>query len=810
MQWFFAVTLFVSAGLLFLVQPMFAKMVLPLLGGTPAVWNWCMVFYQAALLAGYVYAHLGARWLGPRLQAAVHLVLMAAPWLVLPVGVAASWNPPADANPIPWLLLLLSVSVGLPFFVVSASAPMLQSWFANTGHRSAKDPYFLYAASNLGSMLGLLAYPFLVEPNLALVQQGWWWAAGYGLLMALTTGCAVFLWHSRGAASAQSAAQGAEQLAITETLEDVPTWRGRERWLALAFVPSSLLLGVTTHISTDLAAVPLLWIVPLALYLLSFVLVFSRLQVFPQRPILRWIVMVGTGFLVADEKTRHRIMVWLQPFLILPLSIVFFQSMSDWFWTAVAVHLVTFFVTAMVCHGELARTRPHASRLTEFYLWMSVGGVLGGLFNALVAPTLLPLIGNELWRFLASLGEGPAAKFFHSVISPNLFYTILEYPLVIAVACMLRPPGASIQASRAKRWLLFGVPSLIVLATGIFVLVLWRKQIPLYHEWAWTVAQHTLRLTPEIVILAMMALVAVVFMARPFWFGMGVAVVLVVGYWFAAPESEVLCMKRSFFGVMRVSVSARTKTHLLAHGSTTHGIQVWDPDPAKRNRPQSYYYPTGPLGQIFYETANAKRRHEIGVIGLGTGSVAGYGRPGQQITFFEIDPEVVGIATDPSLFTYVSDCRAGKPRIVLGDARLSLADEPEGFYDLLVLDAFSSDSIPIHLLTQEALDLYLSRLKDDGVLAVHVSNRYLELEPLVARLAASAGVVCRACSEGSWEITKEERDAGKYASDWVVVVRRPEHLGRLLESPDWEEIDIPPNTPCWTDDFSNIIAVLRK
>lgn len=780
MQLFFAVTLFVSASLLFVVQPMFAKMVLPLLGGTPAVWNTCMVFYQAVLLAGYLYAHLGTRWLGASKQAVVHLVLMALPWLVLPIAVAKDWAPPTDSNPVFSLLFLLSVSVGLPFLVVSASAPMLQSWFSRTGHPAAKDPYFLYAASNLGSMLALLGYPFVMEPGLRLAEQTWWWAASYGLLTALTAGCAVLVWRSPSQADcteAVDAAAGPSPEASLDAALDAgravapvaerpaPRARDRLRWVALAMVPSSLLLGVTTHISTDLASQPLLWIVPLALYLLTFVLVFARWQILP-----------------------HRWMVLVQPLFVLPLAAVFFQSMSEWFWALVGLHLAAFFVTTMVCHGELARTRPPATWLTEFYLWMSVGGVLGGLLNAIVAPLLFPWLGRQL-----------------SLVA---FFMILEYPLMIAAACMLRPRIFTPMDSPRARWAVFGIPSLVVVAAGVFLAVLLKNGIAIDHRWEWAVWGKELSLTPQGVVVGLLIVVCIIFMGRPFWFGATVGIVLLVSYWFTDPYENVIYATRSFFGVMRVNHLKHAKLHTLTHGSTTHGIQDWDEDKdlEHRNRPQSYYHPTGPLGDIFQDAPNADRRREIGVIGLGTGSVSAYGKSGQRYTFFEIDPEVVEIARNPKLFTYLAGCKA-ECRIVLGDARLSLAKEPDGAFDLLVVDAFSSDSIPIHLMTREAMSLYLRKIKKDGIVAVHVSNRYLSLEPLVARIVKEAGAVCRARRDS--DVEEEDRLDGKYASDWVAVARTDEDLGTLATDPNWEEIDIPEGTPCWTDDFSNILAALR-
>ena len=347
----FSLTMFVSATLLFLIQPMFTKMVLPLLGGTPSVWNTCMVFYQAALLAGYGYAHAIPKWLGVRRQAAFHLGLLLLIILTLPIGISQGWTPPATTNPIPWLLLVLLVSVGLPFFVVSTTAPLLQKWFSHTGHHAAGDPYFLYGASNLGSMLALVAYPALVEPYLRLHQQTWVWAGGYALLLGLIALCGGMLW--RAAASDR----GDASAAAGSMVADVPplTLSRRAWWVLLAFAPSSLLLGVTTYLSTDIASVPLLWVIPLAIYLLTFVLVFAR------RPLL-----------------PHRVMVLIEPFLVIPVVLLFFLGLQVGLWQIFILHLLAFFCIAMVCHGELMQARPPAAQLTEFYLWMSVGGVLGG------------------------------------------------------------------------------------------------------------------------------------------------------------------------------------------------------------------------------------------------------------------------------------------------------------------------------------------------------------------------------------------------------------------------------------------------
>ncbi len=811
MQLFFALTLFASATLLFLVQPMFAKMALPLLGGTPAVWNTCMVFYQAVLLLGYLYAHFSTKWLGSRRQAAVHLAILLLPWLVLPIGIAAHQLPTGSENPVPWLLFLLTVSVGLPFFVVSASAPMLQAWFADTGHPAGRDPYFLYAASNLGSMLALLGYPVLVEPNLALAAQSWVWAGGYGGLIALTAGCAVLLWRSRGAVvAAGDVAAVAVKAADAADRAAAPTAAQRLRWLALSFAPSSLLLGVTTFIQTDLAAVPLFWVVPLALYLLTFVLVFAR------RPLV-W----------------HTGVLWLQPFLVVATALIFHENMTEWMWAVLLLHLGMFFVTSLACHGELARSRPPARWLTEFYIWMSLGGVLGGLFSALVAPMVFP--------------------------------SVVEYPLVIVVACLLRPqakPGAHPIRSRwldlvipiwlwfvlkeATQWLVSADRGWItvswesiavLLATGLiaFSFRSWWVRAPilkwvllfsalLVFEYGWPV--RALGVIGEVgskgwlgdtevekYVLGFGGLVALACLYRPVRFGMAVGVVLLVGHlWYGqdtggqGAKERLLHRDRSFFGVLRVEEQLNDDrepyTHTLMHGSTTHGQQSVDPE--ERLEPWTYYHRAGPLGEVFEYLIDPERHRQLAVIGLGTGTTAAYAEKGQTLTYFEIDSAVKRIAENPKFFTYVTDARnrGAQIDIVLGDARLKLREQDDGRFDILAVDAFSSDAIPIHLLTKEAFQLYFQKLRPEGILMVHISNRYLELSPVVGNIAADLGLVARRFNDN------DERQFGEYSSEWVAVVRKPGHLGGLLAEMHWEEIDPDPLVGVWTDDFSNILSVL--
>lgn len=754
MQILYAFTLLLSALLLFVVQPMFGKMVLPLLGGSPAVWNTCMVFYQAMLLLGYVYSHLTVRWLGPRRQALLHLLLLLLPWLVLPVGIGADQLPPRDGQPTLWLLGLLMLSVGLPFLVVSASAPMLQAWFAATGHRRSDDPYFLYAASNIGSLVALLSYPLLFEPNIVLAEQSRVWAGGYAVLSGLIAVCAVAMWRSGGARSGgKTATDNQRATKAAHSSGARPTWSQRGHWLLLALVPSSLLLGVTTHLSTDIAAVPLLWVIPLALYLLTFVFTFA------QPPTL-----------------SHRWMLRLQPYLLVTLAVLFFSPVSGLFWLQLPLHLGTFFVTVMVCHGELAARRPAATYLTEFYLWMSLGGVLGGLLNAVVAPAML--------------------------------HGVFEYPAMLAAACLLRPWSVGGRAWR-DRLQSDALPA-AVFGVGCIVLGFVLRLAGLDNN--------VLAVT---LLLAIAATIGFGFQTRPIRMAGAVIGLFLLGALIGQHAGRTLHVERNFFGVVRVTKDPRSDVFSLMHGTTNHGLQI------RRagliDEPMAYYHRSGPLGQLFaaYEqtggeaktplrskragTVGAARPRHIGVIGLGVGSIACYGRPGQRITFFEIDPAVERVARDPRYFTFLRDS-AAEVEVVLGDARLRLVEVPDGQFDLLILDAFSSDAVPMHLVTREAMSLYRRKLAPDGVLALHLTNRYLDLDGVLANVAVDGGL--------TGLIQREHLDTmrprpGKFPSTWIVLARDAEQLAALASDPRWRPLPVKPGQGVWTDDFTNILSVLR-
>jgi len=757
----YTLTIFLSAALLFVVQPMFAKMVLPMLGGSPSVWNTALVFYQAVLLAGYAYAHASAKWLSSRVQVVLHLLLLLLPIIVLPIHLPKGWTPPTETSPVLWLLALMGVAVGLPFFVISASSPLLQRWFAGTGHPAGKDPYFLYGASNLGSMLALLGYPLIIEPSLKLMDQSWGWTVGYGLLIALMIGCGVMLWRS------QSAEAGSGVTESVET-ESLTLWR-RVRWLLLAFVPSSLMLSVTTFISTDIAAIPLLWVVPLALYLLTFVIVFAR-----------------------TPPLSHRWITRLTPVVMLVLITLLVSKLTDTTMSLILLHLAAFFMLTLFCHGEIARDRPAASHLTEFYLWMSLGGVLGGIFTALIAP----LIFNE----------------------------VVEYPLTLVLAGLLLPAAVStvVQSKRQQKaqrksgqadspalegWrnferryqrpLDFIFPVVIGLVCAGLVLALQNPD-------------RNLPTDPVLVALmfGLPALLCLFFVPRPVRFGLGMGAILLASNLYLAGRGDILLTERSFFGITRVILFSGRPFHMIVHGNIVHGIQ--STDAGRRTEPLSYYARTGPLGDLFNAlndepsaTAQAAP-HAVASVGLGGGTSACYHEPGQEWTFYEIDPNVERIARDDRYFTYLRDC-APEAKVVLGDARLSLTSAPSGHYDVILLDAYSSDAIPVHLITREALQLYLDKLTPHGVLAFHLTNTHLNLDPVVFNLALDAGLTYRIRDD--LRATPDDLNLGKMGSKWAVIARTPADLGALIDNPNWV---LPPEQPklaVWTDDFSSILSV---
>jgi hypothetical protein len=792
----FAAALFVSAFLLFWVQPLAGKMLLPLLGGTPAVWNTCMLFFQALLLAGYAYALALTRWLSGFAQAAAHQALLGVAALALPVALnaAAAGGVPEGGSPEWWLLKTLLVTVGPPFFVLSASAPLLQAWFSRTRAESASDPYYLYAASNAGSLFALLGFPLLLEPGLSLGRQNLLWAYAYGVLFLLFAACAVLT--QRHARKPSGAFEGKEEAYASS--EPLSVSR-RMRWVLLAFVPSSLVLGVTTHITTDLVAVPLLWVIPLALYLLSFVIVFARKRRLPRGFAAR--VVPATAVLVA---------------------MVYLSGASRPAWFLILFHFAFLFAAALVCHGQLADDRPAPAHLAEFYLWIAVGGVLGGLFNAVVAPLVFnTVIEYPLVILLASylrpayrksgggslfgLRFGAKRKGESAAVGNSLLAAVDEKPGEAAgVEPSVENADGKVEVERVEgedrvgeRW--NALDLLLPLAVGLLATAL----IVLARRFEMSdVERAALTLGVPLFLLNHF------FAPRPLRFALGLGAVMLAVLLFAQTGNRTLHASRNFYGTHRVETDDPDTIHWLNHGSTLHGKQYTDP--SKVCDPTSYYHREGPLGSVFQhlwakrEAASAGAPLSVAVVGLGTGTTAAYSRAGEAWTFYEIDPMIVRIARDPQFFTYLSACAGARQNIVLGDARLRLREAPDASYDLIVLDAFSSDSVPAHLMTREALALYSSKLAPGGVIAFHVSNRNLQLERVAGGVAADARLAARIFDDG------RQGSDSLDPSTWVAVARNVEDLGPLASDSNWPEFDPAVyRLEIWRDDFSDILSVFR-
>lgn len=724
----FVAAIFLSAGLLFAVQPMFTKMVLPRLGGAASVWSVAMIFFQTTLLAGYAYAHLLTRFAPGRMSVVVHVMVMIAACFALPLHIAAGWGRPPSEGEAFWLLLLFAVSIGLPFFALSANAPLVQAWFARVGHSASADPYFLYAASNVGSFLALISYPLAVEPLVRLGQQTWIWSLGFYVLILLVAGCGTLL--RRSANLPPGAATAVEKVAS-------PTWRDVASWAALAAVPSGLLLAVTAHISTDVAAVPLVWVLPLALYLLTFAIVFQTRPLVP-----------------------HRLVVDVQPIFVLGAVAILIID-PPWMITGlIVVHLVVFFVCALMCHGELARRRPAPQHLTAFYMWISAGGMIGGISAGLVAP--------------------------------HVFNEVVEYPLLLVFAVLCRP-GLLMPASRTGRHALVG--ALCVAALILIGVTTFEDQID---DRLFNVATGVLLgLTVQ-------------FWRAPLPFAVILALVLVVNHYFNEGTEDLVV--RNFFGVLKVQESPDGMFRVLWHDSTTHGAQrIRDQNyNPVTGRPEtlSEYFDGSAMAQVIdMVRARAGGPISIGVIGLGTGTLACRAQPADTLDFYEINPAMIRIARDPKLFNFLSECKPDT-RIVLGDARLTIADTPDGSYDVLFVDAFISHAIPVHLLTREAMAIYLSKLKAHGIVVMHLSNPHLELASVVAGIAEANGAITR-LNDGS-DVEADESEH-KYVATVAAVARSDEDFGPLAKSDAWPILQRDPGQRVWTDDYSNIVgALLRK
>jgi hypothetical protein len=725
----FIAAIFTSAFLLFAVQPMFTKMVLPLLGGSPAVWSVAMVFFQSLLLAGYAYAHFSTKYLTLRQSALVHLALFAVTALALPIGISASLGDPPATGQEFWLIGVFFASVGLPFFAVSANGPLLQAWFARSGHATAGDPYYLYGASNLGSFAALLLYPVLIEPLLSLKGQTGGWSLGFAVLGALIAVSALLA--ARGAQAA------GDRPAVVE-FSAPPTVRRMLPWIALSFVPSGLLVAVTAHISTDVAASPFLWVVPLALYLATFVVVFRDRPPVNIEAIERILPIIAAALLV---------------FLFLGAEIL---SVS------MLIHFGFMTLATLVCHAKLYSLRPAAAHLTTFYLCMSFGGVLGGLFCGLIAP--------------------------------NIFNSIAEYPILIVAVflCMSGVHGAT-----RDQWIRQAAP--------------WLIGLTLVHWIVGGQPQLLTGLAKNLFVGLLLAAVgvAVILYRQPLIAGAICAGLFpMMGSLSLNTRDEYVT--RSFFGVHKVQITNDGQYRNLAHGTTLHGsMKIKDlnggPLPYRPD-PLSYYHKTSPLPEavrsIQQRSLGAGR--SFGVVGLGAGSMVCHGRAQDSWTFYEIDPAVIKIAQDPAYFRFLSVC-APEARMVLGDARLTLARDST-LYDALLIDAFASDAIPIHLLTREAVAMYLSRTKSDGLLVLHISNRHLDLESVVAAIAADLKVNARVKLD---VVAKDEHLTSGKAGSHVVALSRSAEALAPLEAAGWRTI-VATRSATWTDDYSNVVGAMWR
>ena len=709
-------TIFLSALLLFLVQPLAGRMLLPEFGGSSLVWNTAMVFFQATLLLGYLYAHFSIRLFGLRRQSYVHasLHILALAWLPFALSVS-------DSDWAPWQQVAksLALGIGVPFFVLSSNAPTLQRWYAASDAPDRDNPYRLYAASNIGSLIALLGYPILVEPWLGISQQSVVWSGGFVLLIAGIAVSTRVIAHD------------------VVSVESDPTsstdWKTRLTWLGWAAVPSSLLLGCTTFLTSDVAALPLLWVLPLAAYLATFIFAFAARRVF-------------------KTETTHQIAFVLTLVVAVSLS----GGVVGDAWLAIPLHLVTLFAVALAFHQSLVDRRPAAKDLTEFYVWMSLGGVLGGAFNAFVAP--------------------------------EIFNRPFEYPLALAVAMVV--VGTKIPRLVATR------PTLV--AVGVLVILV---ELLLFGLGTFSNSG-----TMYAVALAICGAVPLVLW---FWQPMlgihSVAILFIVFSW-RPFDTNLLERIRSPYGIYRV---AQSQTELgpqntLFHGRIVHGAQMRTDE--LNHLPGTYYSLRSPIGQAFDVLAQTRDSRPIGLVGLGVGTLATYAQRGQVFDFFEIDPVVADLAKNPERFSFIQKS-AGVVNVKVGDGRKLLEGEENGRYRMLVLDAYASDSVPVHLLTREALQLYMDHTTPDGWLLFHCSNKYIDVRQIVVNAAAAQGWA--SITQEHWPRESHDVKMGVTGSDWVAVARTETDLAPLKSAQTSWNVGQANGASVWTDDYANILPYWR-
>ncbi|MDX1742733.1 MAG: transporter [Ruegeria sp.] len=710
----FCVTIFVSASLLFFVQPLFAKLVLPKIGGTPAVWTTAMLFFQLMLILGYLYAHILTRWLSLRWQIVTHLALWVLALSFLPLATQDDWRFDPSASIALQTLLVFAAGVGVPFAVVSANAPLLQAWYSRSGGPSANDPYFLYAASNVGSLLALLAFPLIADPFFGARDISLFWSVGFvafGLLMAV---------------SGTFALKGASKPVATQntpSASDRLSFRTVTGWVFIAFIPSSLMLATTTKLSIDLGAIPLIWVVPLATYILTFILAFAKWRRATLNG-LKMPVLIALAFaVVLASNTAHK------PPVVM------------------ALYIPILFLVALFAHRLLYELRPPAQHLTVFYLALSVGGACGGLFNSIIAPVVF----NREIEFAVTL-----------ILTGSLF-------LLQAGKFNLRHVALGI---------ILSIPLLFL--TGALKLSL----------------QFESQTLAIVAVTAIVAAVLLAFRGNPTRLA---TVLLIVLAPTLLSKQDSHFRDRSFFGTHDVFDLGEFRVY--KNGTTMHGLQKRTP-PGKRPVALSYYHPNGPMAEILTSDYGLNSNN-IAIVGLGTGALSCYGQPHQTWDFFEIDQTVDRIARDPELFTYLSEC-APTAETHLGDARIVLEHQAFDF-DIMVLDAYSSDAIPLHLITREAIEIYLSHLNYDGVLVFHISNQYYDLSPQLARSAAVLDLFAAVQSD---RVGKQEKKQGASDTDVVILSRDKSRIDAFVEDGDWQPLVADGRVP-WTDDKANLLSALK-
>jgi hypothetical protein len=730
----FTSSMLVSALLLFFVQPMFTKMVLPLLGGSSGVWNTAMVFFQTVLLGGYLYAHLLTKYFRFKTQIMIHGLVMATSILFLPIAVPQEWAQPVAGTPIFWLIGLFTVVLGMPFFALSANAPLMQKWFSYTSHEKADDPYFLYAASNVGSLFSLLSYPVLIEPFFKVSEQSFAWAFVFVVLLIGLMACGVLAYHCRTQDNMADEDISQTKVNVASSSDKSIKLSDRVFWTLCALVPSGLMLAVTTHITSNIASAPLLWVLPLALYLLTFIFAFAPKPYITTR-MLSLLFLPAAALMIVSAKLHLANWIGAGPEVIL--------------------HLVGFFIITQYCHNRLAEHRPNASHLTEFYFFMSLGGVLGGATIALVAPLV--------------------------------FVNSYEYSLMIIVAAFV----VAIREFKPVYNVKTGMIAAALLVGALFVVgyvppidgIIFSKVLLVY----------TALLMVLYVLCKPVYLKGAVYMTAVWALSAG----LTVG------KDTNIFAERSFFGISRVTTEQTDQglVHVFIHGNTVHNRQLRGE--ANENYPLSYYAPQGSFGQAIDAVRADKGPLKVAAIGLGAGALACHVQKKEDWVFYEIDPLVEKMARDTSLFSFIDKCAPDVP-VQIGDARLTLADEAKGTHDLVIVDAFSSDAIPAHLMTQEALQLYQSLLKEDGFVFFHTSNRNLDVTSVAIAVAQASGYDARAIHFKGDDTMKHHALVNDSAA---VMVGKEASLERIFKVyPDWKKQDANPIVGVWTDDFTHILG----